>query len=508
MRCNRTKQREHQNIEGFHRIIGLGMRTNLRDFYIIVKTLYFHGTFVYPMRRWIIFSIVSLMAFSAECAYTGLSSEIVAYDAIDGYVTLRIYANFSDPGDQLIALTGNSANPWNIQISGGNFYQNFVGGGNTASINPAFYPIVPDLVFDSWITIGDEDLVGNTLSSFTVNYSNFESGGNLLVNPVGGGGLFAGPDVSQCFPIGGKVLMGQMTINANVTWTCNLTWQDNLDNQFNEFAQTTFIEGGDPGCTSQYALNFEMEATLDNGSCIFNPPGYEGLSFETIAENGIEGFNTYRVYAEFAYQGDQIAAVFGQDITPLIIQSSGTFYQNPLGGPTSTSINLGLFGIEPDLAFDSWVTIGTANGPNALDEINLDAQTFELGGDLVINDEAGAAWYVFPDEEPTSFPNAQGRVLIAQLTTDGDLFLQINLQYRAANGTSPQVMNQVIEIPFVQNSCPGDYTGDGTIGSADLLLFLAGFGCESNCITDLTGDDQSGTADLLIFLSVFGSSCF
>lgn len=55
--------------------------------------------------------------------------------------------------------------------------------------------------------------------------------------------------------------------------------------------------------------------------------------------------------------------------------------------------------------------------------------------------------------------------------------------------------------------CMGDFDGDGTVGSADLLIFLPYWGCEQECIVDLDGDGAVTTTDLLVFLSVYGTTC-
>ncbi|MEY3399217.1 MAG: hypothetical protein RL220_1811, partial [Bacteroidota bacterium] len=261
-------------------------------------------------------------------------------------------------------------------------------------------------------------------------------------------------------------------------------------------------------CNDPFALNFNPSASFDDGSCQFDPPGYLGLTYEEVGQNFIEGYNTYRVYASFLYPNEQLAAVFGQDITPLHITTAGQFYQHPSGSLTSDGIDADFFVFSPELEYDSWITIGSDSGPNEVEIINVDGTTFESGGNLSISDGDGGAWYVLPNVEASAFPDFLGRVLIAQLTTNGDISIALNLQYRSSDGTSHQEFGQLLEIPFVQNSCPGDYTSDGQVGSADLLIFLAGFGCSSSCTTDLTGDDQTGTADLLLFLSLFGSSCF
>jgi virulence-associated protein VapD len=55
--------------------------------------------------------------------------------------------------------------------------------------------------------------------------------------------------------------------------------------------------------------------------------------------------------------------------------------------------------------------------------------------------------------------------------------------------------------------CSGDFNGDGSNDTADLLTILSAFGCQSNCNTDLNDDDSVDTSDLLTFLSLFGSTC-
>jgi hypothetical protein len=56
-------------------------------------------------------------------------------------------------------------------------------------------------------------------------------------------------------------------------------------------------------------------------------------------------------------------------------------------------------------------------------------------------------------------------------------------------------------------TCLGDFNGDGLRNTADLLIFLADFGCPAACIADMNGDTVVNTSDLLIFLSVFGVPC-
>ena len=53
------------------------------------------------------------------------------------------------------------------------------GGPTSAAINPALIPSFPSLAYDSWVTIGLRDNVGNALSDIGIDWTNFEAGGDL-----------------------------------------------------------------------------------------------------------------------------------------------------------------------------------------------------------------------------------------------------------------------------------------------------------------------------------------
>ena len=140
-----------------------------------------------------------------------------------------------------------------------------------------------------------------------------------------------------------------------------------------------------PGCTDPDALNYNAAATDDDGSCAYPPPSYSGLSWEQVATDGVAGFSTYRVYANFTNPLDQLVAVYGQGATPLSVTTTGSFYQDAGGGPLSSDINPAFYGVFPELIYDSWFTIGSEESPNGLQQANLDATAFEAGGDLVLS---------------------------------------------------------------------------------------------------------------------------
>ena len=139
--------------------------------------------------------------------------------------------------------------------------------------------------------------------------------------------------------------------------------------------------------------------------------------------------------------------------------------------------------------------------------IGLDFAAFEsAGGAIVADDVNGGSVFIYPDLEPTAFPDADGHVLIAQLTTDGEVNLTINLQTRTADGENPQILQQSLTFQEVYE-CFGDFNNDGVIGIGDLLMLLGDFGCPADCNHDMNGDGSVTTSDMLVMLSLFGESC-
>jgi hypothetical protein len=162
----------------------------------------------------------SLIAGSAMADYTGLSYSSV--DNGDGTWTARIYADFDAPTDQLNAVFGDPDDSLLISATNG-FYQNAYGGATSAEINPAFYELFPSLLQDSWVTIGLEDNVNNSMLNIGIDWSDFESGGDISTN---NGAWFATPADAQV--LAGpdlRVLVGQFTmygLDAHVSGVLNL----------------------------------------------------------------------------------------------------------------------------------------------------------------------------------------------------------------------------------------------------------------------------------------------
>ena len=111
--------------------------------------------------------------------------------------TVDIYAAVEE-GSRIDAVAGNSLQQKSLSSSAG-FYQNPFGGPTSQEINPAFFESVPDLRWDSRVTIGALDQSGapfgtNTLGNLGIDWDLFEAGGSLS---VGNGTWYILPTDSQ-----------------------------------------------------------------------------------------------------------------------------------------------------------------------------------------------------------------------------------------------------------------------------------------------------------------------
>ena len=124
----------------------------------------------------------------------------------------------------------------------------------------------------------------------------------------------------------------------------------------------------------------------------------------------------------------------GDAINPTYVNTTTSFYHAALGAGTQRHQHL-LFPVYPDLAYDSWVTIGLEGAPNALaGEANVSTvqatdnpwmTNFDPGGGLpgdniAIDDLIGGAWYAL-NGDANGIAGDDLKVLIGQFTTTGEI---------------------------------------------------------------------------------------
>ena len=251
------------------------------------------------------------------------------------------------------------------------------------------------------------------------------------------------------------------------------------------------------GCDDPEACNY------DENSLPYSPPAVdEGYCVElrTIQEHEegeLDGFTTYQVLLHTEHPTDFVTSVYGNSVEPLAIQTTTSFYQHFLGGQTPENVNPLLLPVYPNLAFDSWITIGLdgpANasfGENAASTVQSPDQAwvtlFEpgggaAGGDIVMDDEVGGVWYIL-NGDVNGLPAPDGTVLLGQFTTDGDLSGNINIQ----------VFPQGDNTDFLKLNLPigGNCVADGT-NPACTYPPGEDQDCDGTCINDA---DEDGICD-------------
>jgi len=151
------------------------------------------------------------------------------------------------------------------------------------------------------------------------------------------------------------------------------------------------------------------------------------------------GFSTYRIYANCTNANDVVAAVLGNDESPLALIVGGGVFNHPGGGVLGQNLNCNLYSIIPALQYDSYVTLGrTCNTDpgNTCYTVQDPSQpwttsmfnTSPLGSSSIfLNTVVGGAWFGLPGD-PNAFAGADLKVLIAQITTDGSICGNFNLQ--------------------------------------------------------------------------------
>jgi hypothetical protein len=156
---------------------------------------------------------------SAQSSFTGISHEVSSFPYLDGvtHAVVRVYADLANPNESLYAAYTLAGGPATVLETSDplGFWQTPLGGDTSLAILPAVVELVPEVGYDSYVTIGAPDASGgNGLLEVGIDWASWNNGGPLSFDD---GSWFAIPDTTWTYPVGGRVLLAQLTVTAGST---------------------------------------------------------------------------------------------------------------------------------------------------------------------------------------------------------------------------------------------------------------------------------------------------
>ncbi|HAY57404.1 MAG TPA: hypothetical protein DCX49_08200, partial [Flavobacteriales bacterium] len=229
------------------------------------------------------------------------------------------------------------------------------------------------------------------------------------------------------------------------------------------------------GCTDEFACNFDPDATVDDASCIHCDCVQTGdytLSVEASPALTLPGHTRYRIYLNTPNLNDRLKEVVGSGDSPMTLNVPGGIYNsslNPLFFPGFAPTTYCPF---PELTDDSYLTIGLTTSQaylpgaqtpalygGALNNPLVDFFTVDGGTSLTIDDGGGV--YVANNTATNIYPDANGRIIVMQVTTDGPISGTLNFGVWPMGGDASTQIDLTISF---------DGVGEFSDGSGDTSL--------------------------------------
>lgn len=153
------------------------------------------------------------------------------------------------------------------------------------------------------------------------------------------------------------------------------------------------------------------------------------------------GFSTWRIYAVLPDATDFLSSVYATYASaPLTITTStDQIWNSELGGVSTLTVNSAIYDLYPVAEYDSFITIGQEdmNGVGPVTHISLAPSTSVIDdsfgvigtGDYIAPNLSmiDGAWFNLMDD-PDGVAGADLKVLVAQVTTNGDIEVCMNFQ--------------------------------------------------------------------------------
>ena len=268
------------------------------------------------------------------------------------------------------------------------------------------------------------------------------------------------------------------------------------------------------GLTLALTIQFALAAPFLSAPA---PDGYD-IEVEVVSDNigvligalgvtDLTGFSCTRLYVEMNNADDFMSSVSGDATNPSYVNTTTSFYHATLGAGTPNGINSLLFPVYPDLAYDSWVTIGLEGVPNvmageaAISTVqpttnpwltNFDPGGGLPGGNIAIDDMVGGAWYAL-NGDANGVAGDDLRVLIGQFTTTGEISGQLYCQV-FINGNGQDEFRDTFtfgasaDVEGCTDLTACNYNADATLDDDSCEFPDAGLDCDGNCLADADGD--------------------
>jgi len=229
-----------------------------------------------------------------------------------------------------------------------------------------------------------------------------------------------------------------------------------------------------------------------------------GLSYEVVSSDPLgTGAVTYRLYANLTPDAAEVTAAYGTDTTPWSLTSTAVdgFYNDEVGADFGGSVNPLFYGAFPNLEFDSWFTIGAQPGDDdglnsAFDAALTSLEDFNSGGDFVVDTFIGGSIFVVPGANAQGVP-VDGKVLLGQFTTAGQVSALVNIQIRDSAAESHYAVGMTLEFPLgvagCQDTSACNYNPESTFEDGSCEYPSEFYTCDG-CIND---SDSDGVCDEL-----------
>jgi hypothetical protein len=276
-------------------------------------------------------AMAQVTSVSIETYYTDDAS-VTGYPA--NHTTYRIYANCTDPDDAVTFVYGDANAPLILNVTGSGVWNHPAAGVAGPDNSCNLYNLLPALEYDSYVTFGRTCLqspggqiyaVDDAAQPFknpVFNTAPYGSIDQLILNTSIGGAWFSTPqDANSHAGAGLKVLLAQITTDGDICGIFNLqvfpNWQSVGDDYITQTGLAFGnVDCGTPGCTDAEAINFNPDAGLNNGLCLY-PCALELSGVVSTPptcfddQNGWIYFNSANSqdFAEYSFEGNVLGLI-------------------------------------------------------------------------------------------------------------------------------------------------------------------------------------------------------